>query len=103
MRLAHPIWGAIASIIHLIVGVVILMISAWFIAACALAGVGFNYVIPAVAIRGLAMLRIGSGYASLWLSHKSLLSSLATLRLQFFSKLKNNFTVPRGQLAPAGP
>lgn len=101
MSLVKPIWGAIASIIHLIVGVVILMISAWFIAACALAGVGFNYVIPAVAIRGLAMLRIGSGYGSLWLSHKSLLSSLARLRLDFFKKLKDNFAAPRGQLADA--
>lgn len=101
MSVIKPVWGAFASVIHLIVGVVILMLSAWFIAACALAGVGFNYVIPAVAIRGLAMLRIGSGYASLWLSHKSLLAALAALRLNFFKKLKDDFTVPRGQLADA--
>ncbi len=77
------------AIIHGLSGLAILLIASWFIAACAVAGMGFNYVLPAVAIRGLALLRISSGYGEMWLSHQQLLAKLAKLRLTLFQNLEN--------------
>lgn len=77
------------AIVHGLSGLAILLIASWFIAACAVAGMGFNYVLPAVAIRGLALLRISSGYGEMWLSHQQLLAKLAKLRLTLFHNLEN--------------
>ncbi len=78
------------AITHGVAGLAILLIASWFIAACAVAGANFNYVLPAVAIRGLALLRISSGYGEMWLSHHQLLNNLAKLRLRLFKGLENN-------------
>ena len=68
----------------------ILVISSWFIAISAIAPVGFNYVIPAVVIRALALLRIVSGYANVWVGHNDLLTRIAEGRLLVFSQLENS-------------
>ena len=90
----HPTkYSALAAlflaIVHGITGLSILVISSWFIAISAVAPIGFNYVIPAVVIRALALLRIASGYASMWVGHYDLLSRIASTRLDVFKQLHN--------------
>ncbi|APE03499.1 amino acid ABC transporter permease [Alteromonas mediterranea] len=77
------------ALLHGVAGISILVISSWFIAVSAIAPVGFNYVIPAVVIRALALLRIASGYASMWVGHNDLLARIANIRLSVFSQLEN--------------
>ncbi|WP_370244829.1 ATP-binding cassette domain-containing protein [Alteromonas abrolhosensis] len=78
------------ALLHGVAGITILVISSWFIAISAIAPVGFNYVIPAVVIRALALLRIASGYASMWVGHNDLLARIAGVRLRVFRQLENN-------------
>ncbi|MDO6538494.1 ATP-binding cassette domain-containing protein [Alteromonas stellipolaris] len=81
-------YGALGlALLHGIAGLSILIISSWFIAISAIAPLGFNYVIPAVVIRGLALLRIASGYTTMWLGHKDLLTRIAKARLAVFEQL----------------
>ncbi|TXR54004.1 ATP-binding cassette domain-containing protein [Reinekea thalattae] len=66
-------------------GIILLALSSWFIAACALAGhagvlAGFNYVIPATVIRFLAVVRIFSSYFEKYFGHISLLAELTDIR-----------------------
>lgn len=79
----------ILSIVHACSGMLLLIFSSWFIAACALAGVNFNYMLPAVVIRALALIRIASGYGQMWVGHQYVLSRLKSVRLALFSKLRN--------------
>ncbi len=78
------------AFLHGMAGITILVISSWFIAISAIAPVGFNYVIPAVVIRALALLRIASGYASMWVGHNDLLARIAGGRLRVFRQLENS-------------
>jgi ATP-binding cassette subfamily C protein CydC len=78
------------ALLHGVAGITILVISSWFIAISAIAPVGFNYVIPAVVIRALALLRIASGYASMWVGHNDLLARIAGGRLRVFRQLENS-------------
>ncbi|WP_394222390.1 ATP-binding cassette domain-containing protein [Alteromonas gracilis] len=78
------------ALLHGGAGITILVIASWFIAVSAIAPIGFNYVIPAVVIRALALLRIASGYASMWVGHNDLLARIAGVRLLVFSQLENN-------------
>jgi len=81
-------YGALGlALLHGIAGLSILIISSWFIAISAIAPIGFNYVIPAVVIRGLALLRIASGYTTMWLGHNDLLTRIAKARLTVFEQL----------------
>ncbi|WP_019604054.1 ATP-binding cassette domain-containing protein [Teredinibacter turnerae] len=79
----------------------LLLLSGWFIAASALAGlVGvaatFNYVIPAASIRLLAFTRIGAGYGFNYFAHERLLDQLQYLREQLFQQVLNASTeVPK--------
>lgn len=75
------------AVLHGGAGLAILIVSSWFIAACAVAPVNFNYMLPAVVIRALALLRIGSGYAHMWVGHKHLLQLTSVLRIQLFERL----------------
>ncbi|TPV58495.1 ATP-binding cassette domain-containing protein [Aestuariibacter sp. GS-14] len=77
------------AIFHSLAGLAILIVSSWFIAACAIAAPGFNYMLPAVVIRALALLRIGSGYAHMWVGHQHLLGLTANLRLTLFARLQS--------------
>lgn len=83
------------AIVHLLAGISILMVSSWFIAACSIAGLGFNYMLPAVVIRALAILRIASGYFAMLAGHSHLLKKLAALRLTLFASLQNTVSVSR--------
>lgn len=89
MQVRSPWLGLVLAVVHAFSGLSILLFSSWFIAACAVAGVGFNYMLPAVIIRALALIRIASGYAEMWVGHNHLLRLLAKLRLKLFNKLKN--------------
>lgn len=80
----------ILAILHASSGLTLLIVSSWFIAACAIAGVNFNYMLPAVIIRALAFIRIASGYGQMWLGHQALLDSIKQLRIKLFAKLKHN-------------
>lgn len=84
----HALITALLALIHGAAGLTILIVSSWFIAISAIAPVGFNYVIPAVVIRGLALLRIASGYAYMWLGHSDLLRRVAEQRMSVFATLK---------------
>ena len=44
------------AVLHGGAGLAILIVSSWFIAACAVAPVNFNYMLPAVVIRALALM-----------------------------------------------
>ncbi|GAA6185534.1 ATP-binding cassette domain-containing protein [Aliiglaciecola sp. NS0011-25] len=83
------------AIVHFLVGFTILLVSSWFIAASAIAGIGFNYMLPAVIIRALAILRIASGYFSMLFGHQHLLGSLADIRLSVFKSLADNNVTAR--------
>ncbi|NVK54740.1 MAG: ATP-binding cassette domain-containing protein [Alteromonadaceae bacterium] len=83
------------AVVHAAAAFLILMLASWFIAACSIAGIGFNYMLPAVVIRALAVLRIASGYFSMLVGHSQLLDSLAGLRSALFSSLDNRVNVSR--------
>lgn len=85
----------VLAVTHLLAGFSILMVSSWFIAACSIAGLGFNYMLPAVVIRALAIVRIGSGYFSMLFGHSHLLGKLAEIRLNIFAGLHNKVSVSR--------
>ncbi|GAB2680230.1 ATP-binding cassette domain-containing protein [Aliiglaciecola sp. 3_MG-2023] len=85
----------ILAIVHVLVGFTILLVSSWFIAASAIAGMGFNYMLPAVVIRGLAILRIASGYFNMLFGHHHLLNSLADIRLSIFQSLADKHVIKR--------
>ncbi len=94
------------ALLHAVSGLVLLLFSGWFIAACAIAGpdfanVNFNYLLPAVIIRALALTRIATGYAQMWTGHNALLSQVKTLRLTLFSRLKNKLTTRRAESTEA--
>lgn len=82
---------------HFAAGLAILIVASWFIAACSIAGMGFNYMLPAVVIRALAILRIASGYFSMLVGHNHLLNKLAALRLKIFAGLENKVLISREQ------
>ncbi|MGQ8364329.1 ATP-binding cassette domain-containing protein [Glaciecola sp. 1036] len=82
-------------LLHMTTGLLILMVASWFIAASSIAGMGFNYMLPAVIIRALALLRIASGYFSMLFGHHHLLQVLAKLRLISFAQLENSITPPK--------
>ncbi|WP_341206784.1 ATP-binding cassette domain-containing protein [uncultured Psychrosphaera sp.] len=90
-----PIIALILAIVHALSGLTLLLVSSWFIAASAVAGVSFNYMLPAVIIRALALMRIASGYGEMWLSHHQLLESLAHLRLSLFNNMQGSTSVSR--------
>lgn len=83
------------AVTHLLAGFSILLVSSWFIAACSVAGLGFNYMLPAVVIRALAIIRIASGYFSMLIGHSHLLDKLASIRLTTFFDLNDKVTVSR--------
>jgi ATP-binding cassette subfamily C protein CydC len=74
--------------------VVLLGLSGWFITAAAAAGAGgaagavaFNALLPAAAIRALAILRTGGRYAERLLGHDAALRAMARLRPALFGAL----------------
>ena len=81
--------AAALSATHLMAGTILLLLSGWFIAASAVAGLtplaaSFNYVIPAAMIRFLALVRILAGYGEKYFGHSALLDRVNQLRLAVF-------------------
>lgn len=90
------------AIIHSVSALVLLLFSGWFIAECAIVGVNyadvnFNYLLPAVIIRALALTRIASGYSQMWTGHHALLSRIKKLRSQLFARLFNRLIRRRSE------
>jgi ATP-binding cassette subfamily C protein CydC len=83
------------AIVHAVSGLTLLLVSSWFIAASSVAGLNFNYMLPAVIIRALALMRIASGYGEMWVSHHQLLDSLANIRLNLFNDMQGRSSVSR--------
>ena len=83
---AGLLWTSVAlGVLNVFTAVGLLLFSAWFIVACAIAGApgavaGFNYVVPAAIIRFLAILRISSGYVEKYTGHLHLLNQLQFIR-----------------------
>lgn len=96
MRIKSSLLPFVLAIVHAVSGLSLLLFSSWFIAACAVAGIQFNYMLPAVVIRGLALLKIASGYGEMWLSHHDLLNKLATIRLKIFDNMQDQSSISRG-------
>ncbi|MBW8189661.1 ATP-binding cassette domain-containing protein [Neiella marina] len=77
------------NLVNALAAISLLLVSGWFIAACALAGLpqaiaGFNYLLPAAAIRMLAITRIAAGYGEKAVGHAVLLDDLQQLRMRLF-------------------
>ncbi len=96
MENSHPFrWTSIGlALINTLSAMALLLFSAWFIVACALAGApgvvaGFNYVVPAAVIRFLALLRISSGYADKYTGHLHLLAQLRHIRTVLLNNIFN--------------
>ena len=75
-------------------GLILLALSGWFLTAAALAGgsgaaavAAFNYLIPAAAIRGLAVVRTAARYGERLWSHEAALHALAGMRAALFARL----------------
>lgn len=96
-----PWLSLLLAVVHALAGVAVLIVSSWFIAACAIASVNFNYILPAVVIRALALLRIASGYGQMWLGHRDLLRRTGLLRLQLFRRLRDKRMAERSWLIEA--
>ncbi|SMF62341.1 ATP-binding cassette, subfamily C, CydC [Alteromonadaceae bacterium Bs31] len=93
MRLRPVPWYLIAvAIVAATSTLALLLLSSWFIAASALAGLSagvvlFNYILPAAAIRLLAISRIASGYAYNYFGHADMLSRLGRIRSHLYDRV----------------
>ncbi len=97
-RLTKPWFSFGIGVIHQIAGLLLVIFATWFLAACATATVGFNYMLPAVAIRALALTRIASGYGHLWWGHQRLFVRLRQTRAALFARLKNTILTGNAEL-----
>ena len=86
--------AALAAVLVSSASVTLLGLSGWFITGAAIAGAGglvvvqaFNYLLPAAAIRMLAIVRTGSRYAERVSSHAAALKALAQMRPLLFARL----------------
>ncbi len=86
--------ASLSAAVLSVASVALLSLSGWFIAAAALAGAAglasaqmFNYLIPAAAVRFLAILRTGFRYAERVASHEAALKALARIRPALFAGL----------------
>jgi len=89
--------GIVSGILVIAANVALMAVSGWFIASMAVAGVTkvtFNYALPALAIRILAIFRTLGRYAERLITHEAAFRMLADLRVWLFQRL-----IP---LAPAG-
>ncbi|WP_109806227.1 amino acid ABC transporter ATP-binding/permease protein [Sphingosinithalassobacter portus] len=87
-------WAFVCALVAAISSILLLALSGWFLTAAAIAGaagpaaaMGFNYLIPSAAIRGLAISRTAARYGERLVSHRAALGAMATLRGKLFGKL----------------
>ncbi|MCD1124626.1 cysteine/glutathione ABC transporter ATP-binding protein/permease CydC [Jinshanibacter sp. LJY008] len=89
--------GVLLAIVTILASIGLLTLSGWFLAASALAGLAgilFNYMLPAAGVRGSAIFRTAGRYAERLVSHDATFRVLAHLRTFTFKKLM--------PLSPAG-
>jgi ATP-binding cassette subfamily C protein CydC len=86
--------AAACSMVAVAAATLLLGLSGWFIVGASLAGVAglvaaqtFNYLLPAAAIRLLAILRTGSRYLERVSGHEAALKALANIRPALFAAL----------------
>lgn len=83
--------GVVLAIVTLLASIGLLMLSGWFLAASALAGLAglmtFNYMLPAAGVRGAAIIRTAGRYAERVVSHDATFRVLSHLRVFTFSKI----------------
>jgi ATP-binding cassette subfamily C protein CydC len=91
----HPstlVGGILLAILSLLATIALLSLAGWLLAAAALAGLSgsaatFNYLLPAAAIRLLALLRTLGRYGERLITHEATLRLLTELRVTTFSRL----------------
>ncbi|MEI4551670.1 ATP-binding cassette domain-containing protein [Pseudoalteromonas spongiae] len=81
------------SVTYSLAAMGLLLVSSWFIAAASVVGSSLNYMLPAVIIRALALIRIASGYAALLVGHSGFFKSLQTKRMALFATSLNNLSL----------
>lgn len=81
------------SVAYSLAAMGLLLVSSWFIAAASVMGSSLNYMLPAVIIRALALIRIASGYAALLVGHSGFFKSLQTKRMTLFATSLNNLSL----------
>ncbi|TMO88502.1 ATP-binding cassette domain-containing protein [Pseudoalteromonas spongiae] len=81
------------SVAYSLAAMGLLLISSWFIAAASVMGSSLNYMLPAVIIRALALIRIASGYAALLVGHSGFFKSLQIKRMALFATSLNNLSL----------
>ncbi|MBK5144815.1 cysteine/glutathione ABC transporter ATP-binding protein/permease CydC [Budviciaceae bacterium BWR-B9] len=89
--------GIVLAIVTILASIGLLTLSGWFLAASALAGIAgilFNYMLPAAGVRGSAIFRTAGRYAERVVTHDATFRVLAHLRTFTFKKLM--------PLSPAG-
>lgn len=97
----YRVISLLLSVIHGGSGLILLMVSAWFIAASAVATAGFNYMLPAVAIRALALSRIASGYGYMWVGHKAVVAAISLLRHHLFKRFEQGLLLHQNEQVDA--
>jgi ATP-binding cassette, subfamily C, bacterial CydC len=83
--------GIVLGLLVIAANVFLMALSGWFIASMAVAGASgaaFNYQLPAVAIRALAIVRTLSRYGERLVTHEAALRMMADLRVWFFQRLE---------------
>jgi ATP-binding cassette subfamily C protein CydC len=93
----HARWmagGAILGLVAILAAVGLLALSGWFIAATALAGLTagggrlFNFFLPSIGVRLLAVVRTLARYAERLVSHDATFRILESLRVWFYRHLE---------------
>lgn len=83
--------GIILALVTLLASIFLLGLSSWFLAATATVGLAgiytFNYMLPAVGVRGAAILRTAARYAERLISHNTTFAILSFLRTLAFKKI----------------
>ena len=94
----HRLWltgGVFLSCLTALASVALLTLSGWFISSSAIAGMividgnalAFNFMLPAVQIRALAIIRTAGRYGERLITHEATFRVLASIRSWFFQQL----------------
>jgi ATP-binding cassette, subfamily C, bacterial CydC len=89
-RWPYLLLALLCTVVTLLSNAVLLTLSAWFLAAMAMAGAAgtpFNFFLPVAFIRLLTLVRSLGRYAERLVSHDAILRLLAELRVRFFQRL----------------
>ena len=88
----------VVAVIAELCSLALLAVSGWYLASCALAGLGllatFSYPTPSGIVRMLALGRIGAGYGQNVLLHRSALADTTRARLAVFDDLAATGSAP---------